>query len=189
MRGQAGELVLLPDGELVKRPSLESLLSGLAEAPSFASRPVPADALEEVHTLMGLGPGLADCSPTRMLFLTSEAAKARLARSLAPSDRDAALLAPACAIVAYDRQFAEQLIEFMPSRRGASSCFDRPGATAAAAVRNSVLQAAYLTVAARSVGLEVGFMRNFDRTGLAAEFFRGAFTAIYVARLGYPARH
>jgi 3-hydroxypropanoate dehydrogenase len=137
---------------------------------------------------MGLGPALADASPARVLFLSSEAAKARLAKNLAPADREAAALAPACAIVAYDRIFAEQLLEFMPGRRDRDSCFDRPGAAAAAAVRNGVLQGAYLAVAARSLGLEAAFVRNFDRTGVAADFFRGGgVTPIFVARLGYPA--
>ena len=188
MNGAMGELVLLPDGELIRRPSLAGLLKGLAEDPSFAPRTIAADTLEELHTLMGLGPAQADCSPARVLFAISEAAKAQLARHLAPADRDAARLAPACAIIGYDRDFAEQLIEFMPSRRSGGSCFDRPGATAAAAVRNGVLQGAYLAVAARAVGLEAAFVRNFDRTGVAAEFFpRLAVTPIYVARLGYLA--
>jgi hypothetical protein len=160
------------------------------EDPAFASRPVEPDTLEELHTLMGLGPAQADCSPARVLFTISEAAKQRLARHLAPADRNAATLAPACAIVGYDRAFAEQLIEFMPGRRPHGSCFDQPGATAAAAVRNGVLQGAYLTVAARALGLEAAFARNFDRTGVAAEFFRGlGVTPIFVARLGYPLRN
>jgi len=187
MGEHVGELALLPGGELVKRPSLEGLLSGLREAPSFAPRGVGLDVLEELHALMGLGPALADASPARVLFLSSETAKARLAKSLAPADREGARLAPACAIVGYDRVFAEQLIEFMPGRRAQGSCFDRPGAAAAASVRNGVLQGAYLAVAARSLGLDVDFVRSFDRTGVAADFFRGGgVTPIFVARLGYP---
>ncbi len=166
--------------------AVDGLLRGLEETASFAPRAVAADTLEELHTLMGLGPALSDASPARVLFLVSEGAKARLARALAPADRAAAQLAPACAIIAYDRAFAEQLIDFMPGRRDAGSCFDHPGVTAAAARRNGVLQGAYLAVAARALGLEVAFVRNFDRTGVAAEFFRGAGLApIFVARLGY----
>ena len=186
MSEHPGKVVALRDAALLRRPSLEVLLGGLTEDPVFAPAPVPADVLEELHTLMGLGPGLADCSPARVLFAVSEAAKARLVRHLAPTDRDACSLASACAIVGYDREFAEQLIEFMPSRRASGSSFDRPGAAAAAAVRNGVLQGAYLVVAARSLGLEVAFVRNFDRTGVAAEFFRALPVApIFVARLGY----
>jgi 3-hydroxypropanoate dehydrogenase len=167
-------------------PTLERLLSGLAEPASFAPRTVSLDTLEELHTLMALGPAMAEASPARVLFLSSEAAKARLAASLAPADRDPARLAPACAILAYDRAFAEQLIDFLPGRRPQGSCFDRPGAAAAAARRNGMLQGAYLAVAARALGLEAAFVRNFDRAGVAADFFRGQDAApLFVARLGY----
>jgi 3-hydroxypropanoate dehydrogenase len=192
------ELVAFPEGraaEPAAGPAGQGLtLGGLlrpaaAEGRGFAGRAVTRDTLEELHALMALGPGMAEASPTRVLFLASEAAKARLAANLAPAERAAAADAPACAVVGYDRDFAEQLVEFMPGgpRLGGASCFDRPGAAAETARRNGVLQGAYLAVAARSLGLEAAFVTRFDRTGVAAEFFRGgAITPIFVARLGYP---
>ncbi|MBV8085279.1 MAG: hypothetical protein JO247_10750, partial [Chloroflexi bacterium] len=175
--------------ETQPRPlTLDSLLASLIEAPDFAPRDIELETLEELHSLLALGPSLADASPARVLFLASETAKARLARHLAPSDRDAARLAPACVILAYDRDFAHQLIEFLPRRPRTGSFFERPAAIAQAAQRNGVLHGAYLAVATRALGLEVAFVRNFDRTGVAGEFLRGgALTPIFVGRLGYPA--
>jgi nitroreductase len=168
--------------------TLDRLLTSLDEAPAFAPRPVELDVLEELYALLALGPSLADASPARVLFLSSDTAKDRLARHLAPAEREAARLAPACVILAYDRDFAVQLIEFLPRRPRPSAFFDNPAAVAAAAHRNGVLHGAYLAVAARAVGLEVAFVRNFDRKGLAGEFFRGpALTPLFVCRAGYPA--
>ena len=186
-----GELVAFP---AARRPALtlDRLLTGAEagpEARGFAARPIGRDVLEELHALMALGPGQADASPTRVLFLSSPAAKARLAAHLAPAERAAAEAAPACAVVGYDREFAEHLVEFaggggLPG----GSCFDRPQTVREAARRNGVLQGAYLAVAARALGLEAAFVARFDRTGVATEFFRGApISPLFVARLGYPA--
>lgn len=166
---------------------LEQLLRPAAEGRVFADRPLALDTLEELHALMAVGPGMAGASPTRVLFVTTPSAKARLAPHLPPQAREAAVLAPACAVVGYDRLFAEQLLAFVGDGVAGESCFDRPGALKAAAMRNSVLQGAYLALSARALGLEVHFMRGFDGPAVAAEFFRQAsVSAIFVAGVGYP---
>src|ERR1700753_4098511 len=82
--------------------SLHSLLRPAREDRAFARRPVGVDALEELHALMAVGPGMTGASPTRLLFATTPAAKARLSACLAPRDREAAVLAPVCGVIAYD---------------------------------------------------------------------------------------
>jgi nitroreductase len=125
-----------------------------------------------------------------VLFITSPAAKTRLAPRLPAGARDAAVTAPACAVVGYDVHFAEQLIAFVGDGPAGGSCFDRPGTLRAAAMRNSVLQGAYLALSARALGLEVAFVNGFDGPGLAGEFFRDAdMEVIFVAALGYPLEH
>lgn len=168
-------------------PGLERLLRSSADEPSFSSRAVSLDTLEELHALMAVGPGMTGASPTQVLFVASPTAKARLAQRLAPHARNAAMLAPVCAVMGYDRQFAEQLIAFAGDGPAGASCFDRPGTLRAAAMRNSVLQGAYLTLSARALGLEVLFLHGFDGAAVAGEFFRDPnVTAIFVAALGYP---
>ena len=166
---------------------LERLLRPSSEGRGFAARPVTLDTLEELHALMAVGPGMTGASPTRLLFVSSPSAKARLAQRLAPRTRDAAVLAPVCAVLGYDRPFAEQLIAFAGDGVAGRSCFDRDGTLKAAAMRNGVLQGAYLALSARALGLEAVFMHGFDGAAVAAEFFgdRGV-SAIFVAALGYP---
>ncbi|THD81989.1 MAG: nitroreductase family protein [Phenylobacterium sp.] len=183
-----GELVEIPRGRAPQGVlGLERLLRPSAEGRGFSGRAVSLETLEELHALMAVGPGMTGASPTRVLFVTSPSAKARLARRLAPRTRDAAVLAPACAVVGYDRQFAEQLIAFVGDGVGGESCFDRPGTLKATAMRNSVLQGAYLALSARALGLDAAFLHGFDGVAVAAEFFRDpGVSAIFVAALGYP---
>lgn len=177
LRHQAfGEVVGFPGGGHPWALSLQALLRPAEAQRSFSDRTVGREVLAELHALMALSPGLAEASPVRVLFLASDEAKARLAPWLAPSEREAAATAPACAVVGYDRDFAEQVAAFVGE-----------GSGPATALRNGMLQGAYLAVAARALGLETAFVTSFDRTGVAGEFFpRSTVSPIFVARLGYP---
>jgi 3-hydroxypropanoate dehydrogenase len=155
---------------------------------AWAPKPVSRDILEQLHALLSVGPSMIDASPTQVLFLTSSQAKDRLADHLVSASRDAALAAPACAIVGYDVDFAEQLVEFLPHAAGAPSCFDRPEVVRQTAIRNGTLQGAYLIVAARSLGLEAAAIPDFDAAGVSFEFFRAPrVRATFLCSLGYPA--
>lgn len=183
-----GTVVEIEGGQSGARvPGLERLLRPAAEGRGFTARPVTLDVLEELHALTATSPGMTDASPTRLLFLITPVAKGRLVGHLPPSSRDAVLLAPACAVIAYDHDFAEQLLAFIGDGLAGESCFDAPGRLRAAALRNRVLQGAYLTLSARALGLDTAFIHGFDGRAVASEFFRGAnMSAIFVAALGYP---
>jgi nitroreductase len=183
-----GEVVEVHAGRMSQGAiGLERLLRPPAEGRAFSARPVSFEVLEEIQALMAVSPGMTGASPTRMVFIATPSAKARLAGRLAPRTRDTAVLAPVCAVVGYDRDFAEQLIAFVGDGVGGQSCFDRPGALRAAAMRNSVLQGAYLALSARALGLEALFLHGFDGTAVAGEFFGDrSVSAIFVAALGYP---
>ena len=183
---QSGQVVEFTGGRS-PIPSLERLLRPWGEGRSFTARPVGLDVLEELHALMAVGPGMTGASPTRLLFLTSPAAKARLALKLPPDSQDAAMLAPACALIGYDHDFAEQILAFVGDGVAGESCFDDPARLRSAAMRERVLQGAYLALSARALGLDVKFCHGFDSCALAADFFRGAnMSVIFAATLGYP---
>ena len=54
----------------------------------WLDRPVPEDLLRRVYDLARLGPTSANCSPMRVLFLTSREAKERLRPALSPTNVD-----------------------------------------------------------------------------------------------------
>ncbi len=179
---------LRPPGPRTATRALGQVLHAAPRHPAWAPTPISRDTLEQLHALMSVGPSMIDASPTQVLFLNSVQAKTRLAPHLAPATRGEAVAAPACAVIGYDVDFAEQLVEFLPHVAGAPSCFDRPEVVRQTATRNGTLQGAYLIVAARALGLEAAAIPDFDAAGVSFEFFRAPrVKATFLCTLGYPA--
>jgi 3-hydroxypropanoate dehydrogenase len=76
-------------------------------------------------------------------------------------------------IVGQDLTFADALPKLAPPERIAKlqSYFAQHGAVESTAMRNSSLQATYLFIAARALGLDCGPMSGFSHEGVDAEFF------------------
>jgi 3-hydroxypropanoate dehydrogenase len=152
--------------------------------------PVSDDLLHEVYELFKLGPTSANTCPARVVFVKSEAAKARLLPTLEGSNVDKVKSAPVCAIVAYDMEFYEKL-SILSSAKGARSWFAGNDALIAeTAMRNGSLQGAYLMLAARALGLDCGPMSGFDAAKVNAEFFpeggaEGKWHVNFLCNLGY----
>ncbi|MFI5000399.1 MAG: malonic semialdehyde reductase, partial [Reyranellales bacterium] len=99
------------------------------------------------------------------------------------------MTAPVTAIVAYDTRFYEHLPKIFPHDQTAQSWFSGPGREAVGATtafRNGTLQGAYLIVAARSLGLDIGAMSGFDNAKVDAVFFPdGRFKTNFLCNIGY----
>ena len=152
----------------------------------WSPEPLPEATLRELYDLAKMAPTSANCSPGRFVFLTSEAAKQRLAPHMSQANRAKTLAAPVNIIMAYDLNFAERLPELFPQSPTAKTWFARPEVAQETAFRNGSLQAAYLMLAARSLGLDVGPMSGFDVAAVNAEFFAGAtWRANFICNLGH----
>ena len=136
-------------------------------------RPVPEALLREIHDLMKMGPTSANCAPLRIVFVSSDAAKRRLAPALSAGNLEKTMQAPVVAILGYDLAFYEHLPRLFPHNQTARGWFEGKPHAEATAFRNSSLQAAYLMLASRAVGLDCGPMSGFDAARLDAEFFPG----------------
>ena len=109
--------------------------------------------------------------PLRLLFLRSAEEKQRLQPALSPGNVEKVMTAPVVAHFCYDTQFHRKMAETFPHRPEASKMFEgSPGLAEATAFRNGSLQAAYLMLALRAVGLDVGPMSGFDADKVNAEF-------------------
>ncbi|PJK15377.1 malonic semialdehyde reductase [Lysobacteraceae bacterium NML07-0707] len=129
--------------------------------------------LQQLYDLVKFGPTGANSCPARFVFLRSGEAKARLAPALSEGNLAKTLSAPVTVIVAYDLDFHEKLPVLFP-HTDAKSWFDGPRENRAhPALLNSSLQAAYLILAARALGLDTGPMSGFDSAKVDAEFFAG----------------
>ena len=89
--------------------------------------------------------------------------------------------------MAYDMAFADRLPELFPHNPGAKDWFTSNAAlTRETAFRNGSLQAAYLMLAARALGLDCGPMSGVKLDGINAEFFTGTtWEANFVCNIGY----
>jgi 3-hydroxypropanoate dehydrogenase len=129
----------------------------------FSDEPVTDDELLALYEILKNGPTSANCSPARFLFLRTQEAKRKLAPALSSGNLEKTMAAPVTAIVAYDPKFYEKLPKLFPHNPEATSWFTSSDSLAATtAFRNGTLQGAYLIVAARAVGLDIGAMSGFD---------------------------
>ncbi len=79
--------------------------------------------------------------------------------------------APVTAIIGYDAKFYEQLPKLFPHADARAWFANTPELAEVTARRNSSLQGAYFTIAARALGLDCGPMSGFDQAKVDHEFF------------------
>lgn len=158
----------------------------------WQSRPVGQELLRELYDLAKLGPTGGNLSPARFVFLTTEESKARLLPLIWEGNREQTRTAPVVALVAYDLRFYEKVDRLAPYRdpKETKATFEAdPDYTQFAAMQSSSLQGAYLMIAARALGLDVGPMGGFDADGINAAFFGDSSTRInFVCNIGYGDR-
>ncbi|VAW80527.1 Probable NADH dehydrogenase/NAD(P)H nitroreductase [hydrothermal vent metagenome] len=143
--------------------------------------------LHELYDLAKWGPTSMNCLPMRLAFLKSPAAKTRLKPMLAEGNIDKAMAAPVTVIVASDTQFYEHMPTLFPYIDTARAMYaDNATLSEQTAFRNSSLQGAYLILAARSLGLDVGPMSGFDNNQVDREFFPdGRYESNFLINIGY----
>jgi len=165
---------------------LDQLFRQARSHSGWTDRPVTDSQLRALYELMKWGPTAANCSPARLVFVRSAAAKERLKPCLAPGNVDKAMAAPVVALVGMDMEFYEHLPRLFPHTDARSWFAGNPDAIRETAFRNSALQGAYLMLAARSLGLDCGPMSGFDAGTLETEFFPdGRVKANFICALGY----
>jgi 3-hydroxypropanoate dehydrogenase len=152
----------------------------------WLDRPVPDDLLRRVYDLARLGPTSANCSPMRVLFVTSREAKERLRPALNPGNVDKTMQAPVTAIIGHAVDFYDELPRLFPAADMRANFAGKPEFAAVTAFRNGSLQGAYLMLAARALGLDCGGMSGFDNAKVDAEFFpEGRVKSNFLCNLGY----
>jgi 3-hydroxypropanoate dehydrogenase len=147
---------------------------------------VDQELLKELYDTAKLGPTSANSSPLRVVFITSEEAKARLMPAIAPLNLEKVAAAPVVAILAYDTKFYDRLDKLFPHKDIRGWFADDPEAAEKSALVNGSLQAAYFIVAARALGLDAGPIGGFDADAVNKEFFPdGVWKVNFICNLGY----
>ena len=152
----------------------------------WTAEPVSDDTLDALYALLRMGPTSANCSPARFVFVRTPEGKQRLAPALSKGNLDKTMSAPVTVIAAWDTQFYDQLPTLFPHADAKSWFTGSPEAAHETAFRNGSLQAAYLILAARSLGLDAGPMSGFDQALVNQAFFAGTtWKANFLINLGH----
>jgi 3-hydroxypropanoate dehydrogenase len=166
--------------------SLDVLFRTARTQNGWLPKPVPDSLLHTVYDLAKMAPTSANCSPMRVVFVTSAAGKERLKPALSAGNLEKTMAAPVVAIIANDTQFYEELPKLFPHADARSWFTSSPALAEITATRNGTLQGGYLMLAARAVGLDCGPMSGFDNAKVDAEFFPdGRFKSNFLCNLGY----
>jgi 3-hydroxypropanoate dehydrogenase len=155
----------------------------------FLDKPVSDEQLRQIHEIMKWGPTSQNAQPCRVVFVRTKEGKEKLRPALSPGNLDKTMAAPVTAIVAYDSRFYEHLPRTFPHNPAAKDNYIGEGKeelALRAAFRNGTLQGAYLMIAARAIGLDVGAMSGFNNAVVDQAFFPdGRFKSNFLCNIGY----
>lgn len=173
---------------MIRDEELRLLFTEARTPAAWLDRPVEPALLHQLYDLTRLGPTGGNSLPLRLVFVTSPEAKERLRPALNAGNVDKAMAAPVTAIVAYDRAFYEQIPRLFPLRAGMRDVLaampDEPRDRLA--ILSASLQAGYLILAARGLGLDCGPMGGFDAAKVDAAFLVDTtWRSLLLVNLGY----
>jgi len=169
--------------------ALDKILRNARTHNGWLPKPVTDDQLRALHELLKWGPTSANTQPARFVFVRTKEGKEKLRPALSAGNTEKTMSAPVTVIVAYDTQFYEHLPKHFPHDQTAIYWFKGEGKEEVAsttAFRNGTLQGAYLMIAARALGLDVGAMSGFNNAIVDQYFFPdGRFKTNFLCNIGY----
>ncbi|MDM0059077.1 malonic semialdehyde reductase [Variovorax fucosicus] len=165
--------------------SLDQLFRNARTVHAFKPVPVTDETLHALYDLVKWGPTAFNAQPARFVFVRSAEAKERLKPALSAGNTAQTLAAGVTVIVAHDTRFYEHLPAQFPAY-DAKPIFEGNAQVAeATAFRNSSLQGAYLVLAARALGLDVGPQSGFNADLVDKTFFpEGRWRSNFLINLG-----
>ena len=170
----------------MEQSGLDLLFNNARTYNNWQDKPVSDDTLHALFDLVRMGPTSANCSPARIVFVKSDAAKEKLKACLAEGNVAKTMAAPVCAIIAHDMEFHEHLPKLFPHTDAKSWFAGKPDFIESTAFRNGTLQGGYLIMAARALGLDCGPMSGFDNEAVDKAFFASTtYKSNFLCNLGY----
>ena len=167
--------------------ALDQLFRTARSYNGYLDKPVSTEQLHAIWDLMKFGPTSANMLPARMVWCTTDEAKAKLAACCMPANAEKVLKAPVTVIIGMDIDYHEQLPWLFP-HTDAKAWFDgNEPLREVSAMRNSSLQGAYFILAARALGLDTGPMSGFANPAVDAAFFADTprVKSNFISTLGY----
>src|SRR5690349_1838563 len=176
----------MPDQTALNAAVLEQLFRSARTQNKWQDRPIADAKLEELYDLLKYGPTSANSSPARFVFVRTSEGKAKLKEALSAGNIEKTMTAPVTVIVAYDPKFYDHLPKLFPHTDARSWFAGNDKLAETTAFRNGTLQGAYLIMAARALGLDVGAMSGFDNAKVDELFFaENGWKSNFLINLGY----
>lgn len=166
--------------------ALDILFRGARSFSYWKDSPVTDEELEQIYGLMKMGPTAANSGPARIVFITSDEAKAKLKPCLDEGNVAKSMSAPVVAIIGMDMLFYEKLDKLFPHTDARPWFEGKPEKIKHSALLNSTLQGAYLIMAIRSLGLDAGPMSGFNNELVDQAFFpEGNIKSNFLCAIGH----
>jgi len=167
--------------------ALDTLFREARSYNGYVDKPVATETLKAIWDLVKMGPTSANCQPLRIVWVTSDEGKEKLASLSSGTNGAKIRKAPVSLILGMDMAFYEELPRLFPHADAKAWFTGNDAMIEATAFRNSSLQGAYFILAARALGLDTGPMSGFDNAAVDAEFFaeEPKWKSNFISTLGY----
>lgn len=166
--------------------ALDLILTEARSHYAWTDRPVTDDDIKHLYDVFKFGPTSANGGHARFLFVRTEEAKDKLAACVHEGNVAKLKAAPVTAIIAYDVEFWRHLPRLHPHKDMSAMFATDPEKAEIAAFRNGSLQGAYLMIAARALGFDVGAMSGFSNAKVDQAFFEDTtFKSNFLCNIGY----
>lgn len=180
VRDLRSRVTRLGDGEI------DLILRDARSHYAWTDRQVPDTILRALFEITIQGPTSMNTCPARFIFVKSDPAKDRLAKSLKAKNIDKMRAAPMTAIIAWDPLYWQRLDFLFPHEDRKPLFAGNETYAHDTAYRNSTLQGAYFMIAARALGLDVGAMSGFSNEIVDQEFFsENGWKSNFLCNFGY----
>ena len=173
--------------QTIAEPALDQLFRAARSYNAYLDKPVTPQQVHAIWDLLKYGPTSANCLPARIVWVSSTAAREKLAACVLESNVAKIMSAPVTAIVGMDIDYHEHLPELFPHANAKAWFEGNEPLRETTAMRNSSLQGAYLILAARALGLDTGPISGFDNAAVDAAFFAATprVKSNFIVTLGY----
>ena len=153
---------------------------------SFSERVIDDATLHEIYELAKFGPTANNYCPTRLTFVKSLEAKQKLIDAASEFNRPNIISAPVTLIIAYDIKYYQYIPLLAPHRDASKIKALSEEERDKFARELSWLQAGYVVIAARLLGLDCGPMSGFDKMLADKAFYSGtSWRSNMLINLGY----
>ncbi len=166
--------------------ALDTLFRTARSQNGWQDRILPEGILQQLWSLVAMGPTSANCEPARIVWCVTREAREKLAGCVSDKNAPKILDAPATAIIGHDLKFYDKLPQLFPHTDARPWFTGSEAHARETAFRNGTLQGAYLILAARALGLDAGPMSGFDVEKVAETFFAGSdVRPNFICSIGY----